>query len=105
MAPTFGNRYLLLVALAVAAIGTVGAVVNRQWDLLAIFAMLDLILLMLTARVTGRRASVPLRIDLVAWLRRRAATRGESLEALADRAVASYRNRLDPAAGQREQRR
>ena len=47
------------------------------------------------AGATGCGA-VPLRRDLVTWLRRRAATTGEPLEAVADRAVAAYRRRLDP---------
>jgi hypothetical protein len=101
MSPTFGNRYLLLLALAVSGIGTAGAVVAGHWDLLAVFGMLDLILLALAVRSTGRRAPLVVRADLVAWLRQRAATHGESLDSLADRAIASYRNRLDATPGER----
>lgn len=50
MAPTFGNRYLI--ALVVAAIGTIGAVVNRQWDLLAVLGATERRLLTSTGRTT-----------------------------------------------------
>jgi hypothetical protein len=95
MSPSFGNRYLLLLALVVSGVGSAGAVVVQQWDLLTIFAMLNLLLVILAIRATGLRAPLPVRTDLVAWLRQRAATHGESLDAVADRAIASYRDRLD----------
>lgn len=97
MTPTFENRYLLLVAAGLATVGTVDAGLSREWDLLAVFAGLDVILAILGLRSRGRRVMVPLRSDLVAWLRHRAATHGEPLESVADRAVATYRARLDPA--------
>ena len=102
MSPTFESRYLLLLAVAVALVGTVGAILDGDWDLLAVLGMLVVLLLVLGSRSFGRRPAVPIRVDLAAWLRQRAATTGETLETVADRAVASYRDRLDRDPGQRD---
>jgi transposase len=63
-------------------------------------AVLQLLLVM---RTNGRRPSVPIRADLVRWLRDRAAAEGEPAELIADRAVSAYRADL-LGADRRDQR-
>ncbi len=89
----------MTLAIAVAGVGTVDGVFSREWDLLAVFAILDMLLVALGLRVFGRRRAVRLCSDLVGWPLRRSAATGEPFESVADRAVASYRDRLDPQVG------
>lgn len=96
MIPSLPTLYLLVATLVVALIGTIDAAVGHEWDLFTVFLIVDGLILALLTRVHGRRPSVPLRRDLVNWLRQRAAITGDSTEALADRAVASFRQGTDP---------
>lgn len=89
--PTVTNRTVLILTVAVAAIGVVDAAVGRNWDLLTVFALVGLLQLVLLLRLSGRRPAVPLRADLVRWVRDRADTEGESPERVLDRAVSAYR--------------
>ena len=89
--PTVTNRTVLVVTVAVAAIGVVDAAVGRNWDLLTVFALVGLLQLLLLLRLSGRRPAVPLRADLVRWVRDRADAEGESPERVLDRAVGAYR--------------
>lgn len=96
MTPTFPTLYLLIMTLVVALVGTIDAAISREWDLFVVFVMVDALVVALLARNRGRRPSVPIRGDLVNWLRQRAAITGDSIEALVDRAVASFRQSTDP---------
>jgi hypothetical protein len=89
--PTVTNRTVLVLTVAVAAIGVVDAAVGRNWDLLTVFALVGLLQLVLLLRLSGRRPAVPLRADLVHWLRDRAEAEGESPDRVLDRAVSAYR--------------
>lgn len=91
MLPTPTNRAVLVLTAAVALVGVVDAAVGRNWDLLAVFALIAVLQGVLLLRLSGRRRSVPLRADLARWLRDRAAAEGESAELIADRAVSAYR--------------
>lgn len=91
MAPTTLNRVVLLTTALVLAVGVFDSVISREWDLLAVFAAALALQVILLARLSGRRPAVPLRSDLVAWLRNRAALNGEPMETVADRAVSAYR--------------
>jgi hypothetical protein len=91
MLPTVTNRTVLVLTVAVAAIGVVDAAVGRNWDLLFVFALVGLLQLVLLLRLSGRRPAVPLRADLVHWLRDRSEAEGESPERILDRAVSAYR--------------
>jgi hypothetical protein len=91
MAPTTLNRAVLLMSSLVLAVGVVDGVASREWDLLAVFAMALALQLLLLARLGGRRPAVPIRRDLVGWLRNQAALGGESMESVADRAISAYR--------------
>ena len=90
MAPTTHNRLVLLMSSLVLAVGVIDGIVSREWDVLAVFAAALALQLLLLARLSVRRPAVPIRQDLVAWLRDEAALRGEPMEAVADRAISSY---------------
>jgi hypothetical protein len=95
MAPTDLNRLILLLATAVSLVGALDAAVGHAYDLVAVFTLTATLQLALLLRLQLRRPAVPLRSDLVAWLRQRSAEQGEPLEALADRCVATARAELD----------
>jgi hypothetical protein len=90
MAPTTLNRLVLLMSSLVLAVGVIDGIVSREWDFLAVFAAALALQLLLLARLSVRRPAVPIRRDLVAWLRDEAAMRGEPMEAVADRAISAY---------------
>jgi hypothetical protein len=97
MAPTTLHRAVLLTTSVVLAVGVADGIVSREWDLLAVFAMALALQLLLLARLSGRRPAVPIRRDLVSWLRNQAAVGGEPMEAVADRAISAHRARFtDP---------
>jgi hypothetical protein len=91
MAPTALNRLVLLMSSLVLAVGVIDGIVSHEWDFLAVFVAALALQLLLLARLSSRRPAVPIRRDLVAWLRDEAALRGEPMEAVADRAVSAYR--------------
>lgn len=91
MAPTTLHRAVLLMSSLVLAVGVIDGIVSREWDFLAVFAMALALQLLLLARLSGRRPAVPIRRDLVGWLRDQAALGGEPMEAVADRAISAYR--------------
>ena len=95
MAPTDLNRLILLLATVVSLVGALDAVVGGQYDLVVVFGLGAALQLILLLRLQFGRPAVPLRRDLVAWLRQRSAEQGEPLEALADRCVASARAELE----------
>jgi hypothetical protein len=91
MAPTTLNRAVLLMTSLVLAVGVVDGIVSREWDFLAVFAIALALQLLLLARLSARRPAVPIRRDLVGWLRNQAALGGESIESVTDRAISAYR--------------
>ena len=95
MAPTVLHRTALAMLVVVTAVGAADAAIGRVWDHFAVFGLATAVAFLLLLTVLGRRPSVPLRADLVAWLRDRAAATGEPLESLADRCVAAARADLD----------
>ena len=100
MTPTLPSAVLVVAALVVASVGAADAGRTGRWDTAAVFGLLVVVLLLLLTRVRGRRPAVPVRRDLVRWLRERSAVTGEPVEALADRALAAYREQcgdLPPA--------
>ncbi len=81
---------LLLLALVLGA-GLVDGLVSEEWDLVAVLGI-ALGLVVVLATITGRgRRSVGIRPDLARWLEEEAASRGESVEGLADRCIAAHR--------------
>lgn len=92
MKPTLSTVVVVLIALTVALVGVVDAATSDEWDTAAIFGLLAAVQLGLLGRISGARPAVPVRGDLVRWLRTRSAVTGEPVEALADRALAAYRD-------------
>jgi hypothetical protein len=88
----------LSAAVVVAAAGAADAAVGSVWDQFAILVLVIVMLAMALATMMTNRPSVPIRADLVRWLRTRSAVEGEPVESLADRAIASYREHLRPGA-------
>lgn len=97
MSPTSTARMLVIGLLVVALIGAVDSAIGDEWDLSVLFALLAAMSAALTVRLEWRRPALPIRRDLVVWLRDRAAVSGEPLTALADRALSSYRERYGHA--------
>jgi hypothetical protein len=95
MAPTDANKLILTMATIVSGVGALDAAVGRDMDLLMVFSLGVVLQLALLLRLSVNRPPIPLRADLVAWLRDRAAQEGETLETVADRCVASCRADLD----------
>lgn len=91
MAPTTLNRVVLLMSALALAVGVIDGIVSREWDFVAVFTMALALQLLLLSRLGGRRPAVPIRRDLVGWLRNQAALGGESMESVADRAISAYR--------------
>ncbi len=91
MIPRPTNSLVLIVATLVSLVGAIDAGVGNEWDLFAVFALVAALQLMLLTQLRAKRPLVPLRSDLVAWLRNEAALTDEPLEKLADRALAAYR--------------
>lgn len=91
MVVTMRRELLLVLLAAVLLAGVVDALASEAWDFLAVLSIaLSLVAVLLTLTSRGRR-SIGIRPDLARWLEEEAGTRGESVEALADRAIAAYR--------------
>jgi hypothetical protein len=93
--PTDLNKLILALAVVVSVVGAIDAWVGESLDLVVVFALGGALQLALLLRLQGRRPAVPIRSDLVAWLRDRAAAGGEPIGAVADRCVAACRADLD----------
>jgi len=91
VSPTFSTAALVLLAGLITAIGVLDSAVGGEWDLFVVFALALAPLSVLAWRLQRRRPVVPLRADLVAWLRERSALTGEPLEVIADRCIAASR--------------
>jgi hypothetical protein len=98
MSPNGTVRLLLTANLVVLAVGVVDAAIGSDWDLFVVFAIGFAIGVALLLRVESRRPSIPIRRDLVSWLRDRASVSGESLGTVADRAIATYAERYGEVA-------
>lgn len=91
-------RTWLTMAIVIGVAGAVDAAVGSVWDQFAILVVIVVLLALSLATMTlaTGRPAVSIRADLVRWLRTRAAIEGESLETLADRAIATHRDHLRP---------
>jgi hypothetical protein len=93
MNPNGSVRLLLTANAVVLAIGAIDAGIDGDWDLFVVFAIALGIGLALLFRVESRRPAIPVRRDLVEWLRDRASISGEPLGTVTDRAIATYSER------------
>ena len=89
--PSLGSQVVLTVALLLAVVATIDAALGRHWDLVALEGVVDVLLALLLVGTHWGRPGVPIRSDLVRWMRRRAVETGEPMGTIADRAVATYR--------------
>jgi hypothetical protein len=93
MSPTGTVRMLVTALVVVLAIGSIDAGIGGEWDLFVLFAIGLGLSVALLLRVESRRPAIPIRRDLVAWLRDRAAVSGEPLTTVADRSIATFAER------------
>ena len=89
--PSLGSQLVLTVALLLTLVATIDAALGRHWDLVTLEGVVDVLLALLLVGTHWGRPGVPIRSDLVRWMRRRAVETGEPMGAIADRAVATYR--------------
>ena len=95
MTPTARHKGAMVTLLVIIAVGALDAAAGRVWDHLVVFVLAGFVQGLLLLGLQGHRPAVPIRSDLVAWLRQRAALTGESMEQIADRCIASVRVDLD----------
>jgi len=93
MSPTGIARLLVVANAVVLTIGSIDAGISGEWDLFVILAIGLVLSLALLFRLESRRPSIPIRRDLVVWLRDRASVSGEPLTTVTDRAIATFADR------------
>ena len=93
MSPTGTVRMLVTASVVVLTIGSIDAGLSSQWDLFVLFVIGFSLSVALLSQVESRRPAIPIRRDLVIWLRDRAAVSGESLTTVTDRAIATFADR------------
>jgi hypothetical protein len=93
MSPSGIVRTLIAASITVLNIGSIDAGISSEWDLFTLFIISLALNVALLSRVESRRPAIPIRRDLVAWLRDRASVSGESLTAVTDRAIATFVDR------------
>jgi hypothetical protein len=94
MTPTLRHKVLVVLAAVAATVGVIDTAMSRQWDLVAVFALVLVPLVGLLVTLGWGKQVVPVRRDLAAWLRDRSALTGEPLSTVADRAIAAQRAAL-----------
>ena len=93
MSPTGTVTMLVTASVVVLTIGSIDAGISGQWDLLVLFLIGLGLSVALLLSVESRRPAIPIRRDLVMWLRDRAAVSGEPLTTVTDRAIATFADR------------
>ena len=93
MSPTATTRLLVLAGIVAAPIGAIDAAIGGERALFAMFIVILVIATALGLRLESRRPAIPVRRDLVAWLRDRSSISGEPLSTVTDRAIATYADR------------
>jgi hypothetical protein len=85
------SAFVLVLAILATGAGLLDAVAGQAWDLVAVFALLAALQLIVLTGLHTERRLIRLRPDLADWLRQQADATGEPVEVLADRCVAAYR--------------
>lgn len=91
MIPVHRHAVVLLLSVLVTAVGQVEVIAGRSWDVVAIFALIGLLQLVVLGGLRVGRRPVALRADLATWIDEHAAATGEPASRITDRAVAAYR--------------
>lgn len=86
------SRILLPAAAITIGVGILDAGVSREWDLLALFVLAEVLLVMRWALQRVHRVEVTLRPDLAHWIEDRAERTGEPFDDVLDRSVATFRH-------------
>lgn len=93
MSPTVTTKLLVVSGMVVALVGAIDSAIGGEWDLFVLFMAVLGIATVLGLRLESRRPAIPIRRDLVAWLRDRSSISGEPMSAVADRAISTYADR------------
>ena len=80
-------------------VGLIDSIVDGAWDHFATFALGLILVGIILSRSTRKRSTVTIRQDLNGWIADHSNRTGESYDVTIDRAVASYRRRVNPAEG------
>lgn len=88
------NAVLAAGAAIAAFVGLVDAIVSREADFAAVFALILALSAVQLGGLAVRRRSVRVRRDLFRWYSDRAGISGERIDILTDRALAAYRAEL-----------
>lgn len=91
MVATMRRELLGVLLVAVLVAGLVDAVVSGAWDLVAVFAFALVVSIAVVWRTQRGRRLIGVRPDLARWVEEEAVTRGERVEAMVDRCIATYR--------------
>jgi hypothetical protein len=94
MTPSTQQRILLRLVAAVSVVGIIDGIVGGDVDVVLMFSLTLLGWIVVVLRISWHRPAVPIRADLVRWMESRAVEGGESIDAVADRAIAAYRQGL-----------
>ncbi len=84
---------LVTANVVVLTIGSIDAGIGGQWDLFTLFGVGLILSIALLLRIESRRPAIPIRRDLVVWLRERASVSGEPLMTVTDRAISTFADR------------
>lgn len=93
MYPTGTTKLLVVSGIVIALVGAIDAAIGGEWDLFVLFLGSLAVATALGLRLESRRPSIPVRRDLVVWLRDRSSISGEPLSSVTDRAIATYADR------------
>jgi hypothetical protein len=93
MSPTVTTKLLVVSGVVLTIVGAIDSAIGGEWDLFVLFVAALGIAVALVLRLESRRPAIPIRRDLVAWLRDRSSISGEPLSTVADRAISTYADR------------
>lgn len=88
------TRVLVAAAFVICAVGSLDALISREWDLAILFIAACSVHVMLYVRQGARRRAISIRPDLAQWLEHRAQVGGDTPEDVLDRAVATFKHGL-----------
>ncbi len=89
--PALFPKVLIAASLTVVVVILIDTAIAEEWDVFVVALILGLLQLGLWAQLESHRPAVPIRADLVRWLKERARLTDEAPGHLADRAIAAYR--------------
>lgn len=91
---SLSSNLALSLASVMTVVGAFDAFIGGEWDFLAIFCIIGLLLLVIWLRQRADRVPMSIRPDLARWLQHQSRSSGEPVEDITDRALAAYRTGL-----------